>query len=103
MSTTKMSEQRSFGVMLNMLWLLQRAGFIAIGIAFLFNVRIGERASHYAMILAGSFISVRQVVLHLGAGDPGYGSTLLGLHFYTWALITAVGVVGYVALVFVLK
>jgi disulfide bond formation protein DsbB len=129
MSTTKMSEQRSFGVMLNMLGLLgislvlmvafyyqlalgelpcslcllQRAGFIAIGIAFLFNVRIGERASHYAMILAGSFISVRQVVLHLGAGDPGYGSTLFGLHFYTWALITAVGVVGYVALVFVLK
>jgi disulfide bond formation protein DsbB len=87
--------------------LLQRAGFMAIGIGFLFNLRIGERASHYAMILAGSlvtgFISVRQVALHLGAGDPGYGSTLFGLHFYTWALIAAIGVVGYVALLFVLK
>lgn len=133
MGTTKMSGQRSFGAMLNMLGLLgislvlmvafyyqlalgelpcplcllQRAGFITIGIAFLFNVRIGERASHYAMILAGSlltgFISVRQVALHLGPGDPGYGSKLFGLHFYTWALIAAVGVVGYVALVFVLK
>lgn len=128
-----MSEQRSFGAMLNALGLLgislvlmvafyyqlalgelpcplcllQRAGFIAIGIGFLFNLRIGERASHSAMILAGSlvtgFISVRQVALHLGAGDPGYGSTLFGLHFYTWALIAAIGVVGYVALLFVLK
>jgi len=128
-----MSEQTSFGAMLNMLGLLgislvlmvafyyqlalgelpcplcllQRAGFVAIGIGFLFNLRIGEHASHHAMILAGSlvtgFISVRQVALHLGAGDPGYGSTLFGLHFYTWALIAAVGVVGYVALLFVLK
>ncbi|OAF15633.1 disulfide bond formation protein [Bradyrhizobium centrolobii] len=89
------------------LCLLQRAGFIAIGIGFLFNVRIGERASHYAMILVGSlvtgFISIRQVSLHLAPGDPGYGSTLFGLHFYTWALIAAVGVVCYVALLFVLK
>jgi disulfide bond formation protein DsbB len=89
------------------LCLLQRAGFIAIGIGFLFNVRIGERASHYAMILVGNlvtgFISIRQMSLHLAPGDPGYGSTLLGLHFYTWALIAAVGVVFYVALVFVVK
>lgn len=89
------------------LCLLQRAGFIAIGIGFLFNLRIGERASHYAMVLIGSlvtgFISIRQMSLHLAPGDPGYGSTLFGLHFYTWALIAAVGVVCYVALVFVLK
>ncbi|WP_245283945.1 MULTISPECIES: disulfide bond formation protein B [Bradyrhizobium] len=89
------------------LCLLQRAGFIAIGVGFLFNVRIGERASHYAMILVGSlvtgFISIRQVSLHLAPGDRGYGSTLFGLHFYTWALIAAVGVVGYVALLFVVK
>ena len=64
-------------------------------------------ASHYAMILVASlvtgFISIRQVSLHLAPGDPGYGSTLLGLHFYTWALIAAIGIVCYVALVFVLK
>ncbi|WP_245331746.1 disulfide bond formation protein B [Bradyrhizobium sp. NAS80.1] len=128
-----MSEQRSFSAILNMLGLLgissvlavaftyqlalgelpcplcllQRAGFIAIGLGFLFNMRIGERPSHYAMIIVASlvtgFISIRQVSLHLAPGDPGYGSTLSGLHFYTWALIAAVGVVCYVALVFVLK
>lgn len=89
------------------LCLLQRAGFIAIGMGFLLNMRLGERPSHYAMILIASlvtgFISMRQVSLHLAPGDPGYGSALLGLHFYTWALIAAVGVVCYVALVFVLK
>ncbi|AMA59791.1 disulfide bond formation protein [Bradyrhizobium sp. CCGE-LA001] len=89
------------------LCLLQRAGFIAIGMGFLFNLRLGERRSHYAMILIAGvitgFISLRQVSLHLAPGDPGYGSTLFGLHFYTWALIAAVGVVCYVALVLVLK
>ncbi|MCP3374486.1 disulfide bond formation protein B [Bradyrhizobium cajani] len=89
------------------LCLLQRAGFIATGMGFLFNMRFGERPSHYAMILVASlvtgFISIRQVSLHLAPGDPGYGSTLFGLHFYTWALLAAVGIVGYVALVFMLK
>jgi disulfide bond formation protein DsbB len=133
MSTTDMSEQRTLGAILNMLGLLgislvlavaffyqlalgelpcplcllQRAGFIAIGMGFLFNIRLGERPSHYAMILIASlvtgFISMRQVSLHLAPGDPGYGSALFGLHFYTWALIAAVGIVCYVALVFVLK
>lgn len=89
------------------LCLLQRVGFIAVGMGFLFNIRLGERPAHYAMILVASlvtgFISLRQVSLHLAPGDSGYGSALLGLHFYTWALIAAVGIVGYVALVFVLK
>ncbi|MBR0737603.1 disulfide bond formation protein B [Bradyrhizobium liaoningense] len=89
------------------LCLLQRAGFIAIGMGFLFNLRLGERRSHDAMILIASlvtgFVSLRQVSLHLAPGDPGYGSTLFGLHFYTWALIAAAGVVCYVALVLVLK
>ncbi|WP_208867008.1 disulfide bond formation protein B [Bradyrhizobium sp. AS23.2] len=125
-----MSEPRSFSAILNMLGLLgfssvlavafyyqlalgelpcplcllQRAGFVAICLGFLFNMRIGERPSHYAMIIVASlvtgFISIRQVSLHLAPGDPGYGSTLF---FYTWALIAAVGVVCYVALVFVRK
>ncbi|UWU75204.1 disulfide bond formation protein B [Bradyrhizobium huanghuaihaiense] len=133
MSIVDTSKQRSVGAMLNMLGLLgissiltvafsyqlvlgefpcplcllQRAGFIAIGMGFLFNLRLGERPSHYAMILMASlvtgFIAMRQVSLHLAPGDPGYGSALWGLHFYTWALIAAVGVVCYVALVFVLK
>lgn len=128
-----MNEQRPVGAILNMLGLLgtssvltvaffyqlvlgelpcplcllQRVGFVAVGMGFLFNMRFGERPAHYAMILLASlvtgFISLRQVSLHLAPGDPGYGSALLGLHFYTWALIAAVSIVGYVALVFVLK
>lgn len=89
------------------LCLLQRAGFVAIGMGFLFNLRVGERGAHYAMILVGSLvtgiISIRQVSLHLPPGDAGYGSTLLGLHFYTWSLIATLGVVCYVALMFVAK
>lgn len=129
MSTSEVSNQRSVGAILNRLGLLgislilavaffyqlalgelpcplcllQRAGFIAIGMGFLFNLRLGERGSHYAMILVSSlvtgFISIRQVSLHLAPGDPGYGSALFGLHFYTWALIAAVGIVCYVALI----
>jgi disulfide bond formation protein DsbB len=133
MGTTEMSGQQPVGAILNMLGLLgissvltaafyyqlalgelpcplcllQRAGFIAVGMGFLFNLRLGERPSHYAMILIASlvtgFIAMRQVSLHLAPDDPGYGSTLFGLHFYTWALVAAVGVVCYVALIFVLK
>ncbi|WP_375310719.1 disulfide bond formation protein B [Bradyrhizobium sp. A5] len=133
MTALEINKQRPVGVVLNMLGLLgislvltvafyyqlvlgelpcplcllQRAGFIAIGMGFLSNLRLGERGSHYAMILIAGlvtgFISIRQVGLHLAPGDPGYGTTLLGLHFYTWALIAAVLIVGYVALVFLLK
>ena len=36
----------------------------------------------------GSVFSTRQILLHIMPGDPGYGSAVLGLHLYTWALIT---------------
>ena len=46
---------------------------------------------HYAMTIAASLggmvASGRQVLLHIAPGDPGYGTTLLGLHFYTWGFI----------------
>ncbi len=32
-------------------------------------------------------VSTRQVLLHILLGDAGYGSALLGYHYYTWALI----------------
>jgi disulfide bond formation protein DsbB len=37
--------------------------------------------------LCGSFVSIRQILLHIVPPDPGYGGTQLGLHLYTWALI----------------
>jgi len=44
--------------------------------------------------VAGGTESTRQILLHIAKkGDPGYGSAVLGLHLYTWALITFVIVI----------
>jgi disulfide bond formation protein DsbB len=43
--------------------------------------------------VAGGVISVRQILLHIAPGDPGYGEAVFGLHLYTWALVTFVVVV----------
>jgi disulfide bond formation protein DsbB len=73
------------------LCLLQRILFAALAIGPILNVRFGPRASHYALSLfaavAGAVASTRQVLLHIMPGDAGYGSALLGYHYYTWALI----------------
>lgn len=36
----------------------------------------------------GMTMSARQVLLHITPGDPGYGTAILGLHLYTWALVS---------------
>ena len=42
----------------------------------------------------GGFESTRQILLHIASKtDPGYGSAVVGLHLYTWALITFVVVI----------
>ena len=73
------------------LCLLQRGAFVALGMGFLLNIRFGSSTAHYGIILIGAVIgaatSLRQVLLHIKPGDAGYGSGLLGLHFYSWALI----------------
>jgi disulfide bond formation protein DsbB len=76
------------------LCLLQRLGFIGIGLGYLLNLLNGFRSSHYAIIyLSALFIlisSLLQILLHIAPGDPGYGDILLGLHFYTWAYIASI-------------
>lgn len=76
------------------LCLLQRVGMIMIGCGFLFNLFLGVRGTHYAIALVGSvvtgLISARQVFLHILPGDAGYGSPLMGVHFYSWALISSI-------------
>ena len=76
------------------LCLVQRSGMIGLAVGPIMNLMWGIRASHYALsILAavvGAFGSVRQILLHIEPGDPGYGPAVLGLHLYTWALITFV-------------
>ena len=73
------------------LCLLQRVQFAMLAIGPILNIRHGPRPSHYAVSLfaaiAGAAFATRQVLLHILPGDPGYGSALLGFHYYTWALI----------------
>jgi hypothetical protein len=37
--------------------------------------------------LVGAIVSIRQVLLHILPGDPGYGSAIAGLHYYSWAAV----------------
>jgi disulfide bond formation protein DsbB len=73
------------------LCLLQRIQFALLAIGPILNIRHGPRPSHYALSLlvavAGAAVAMRQILLHIMPGDPGYGSALLGYHYYTWAFI----------------
>jgi disulfide bond formation protein DsbB len=73
------------------LCLLQRAFFSALAIGPILNLRYGPHPLHYALsmlaALAGAAVSVRQILLHIMPGDPGYGSAIFGYHYYTWAFI----------------
>lgn len=73
------------------LCLLQRVGFIAVGVGLGLNLLYGPRPQHYALMLLaalfGGSVAVRQVLLHIVPGTGHYGSPVLGLHYYTWAAI----------------
>src|SRR5258705_8408155 len=73
------------------LCLLQRIQFAVLAIGPIMNIRWGPRPSHYALSLlaavAGAVFSSRQVLLHIMPGDAGYGTALLGYHYYTLALL----------------
>ena len=55
------------------------------------NVRFGPRPSHYAVSLlsaaAGAAFAIAPGSAAHHAGRLGYGSALLGYHYYTWAFI----------------
>jgi len=73
------------------LCLLQRIQFAMLAVGPILNVRFGPRPSHYAVsplaAIAGAAFAARQILLHIMPGDPGYGSALLGYHYYCWAFI----------------
>lgn len=73
------------------LCILQRVGFVLAGFGLALNLKFGQRASHYAVVVlgaaAGLTVAVRQVLLHIVPGSGSYGEPFLGLHFYTWAAI----------------
>src|SRR5258708_30095949 len=73
------------------LCLLQRIQFAVLAIGPILNIRFGPRPSHYALSLlaaiVGAAFSTRQILLHILPGDAGYGTALLGYHYYSLALI----------------
>jgi disulfide bond formation protein DsbB len=83
------------------LCLLQRILFALLAVGPILNVRFGPRPSHYALSLfaaaVGAAVSSRQILLHITPGDPGYGSALLGFHYYTWAFIGFVAAIVLIA------
>lgn len=87
------------------LCLLQRAGFAAVAVGPILTVRHGPKPSHYALSIlaavAGAAFAIRQILLHIVPGDPGYGSAILGYHYYTWAFICFAAAIGVAALVMV--
>jgi disulfide bond formation protein DsbB len=89
------------------LCLLQRAFFCALAVGPILNLRFGPRPSHYALsmlaALAGAAVSVRQILLHILPGDPGYGSAIFGYHYYTWAFILFVLALVLLALMLLLE
>jgi len=76
------------------LCLVQRSGMIGLAVGPVMNLMWGIRASHYALSILAAMVgaagSIRQILLHIEPGDPGYGPAILGLHLYTWALVTFV-------------
>jgi disulfide bond formation protein DsbB len=83
------------------LCLLQRVQFAMLAIGPILNIRFGPRPGHYAVSLLaailGAVVSTRQILLHIMPGDAGYGTVLLGYHYYTWALIGFVAAIGLLA------
>ncbi|MGJ0203663.1 disulfide bond formation protein B [Leucobacter sp. gxy201] len=53
------------------------------------TVATGAGISIISAVL-GMAMSSRQVLLHIAPGDPGYGTAVMGMHLYTWALVTFV-------------
>ncbi|MEX1000220.1 MAG: disulfide bond formation protein B [Thermodesulfobacteriota bacterium] len=75
------------------LCLLQRLAMLGVAFGAMLNLRYGIHTRHYAVSLIsailGACVSTRQILLHIvpGAGASGFGSSVMGLHLYTWALI----------------
>jgi disulfide bond formation protein DsbB len=84
------------------LCLIQRIGLLGIGFGFLLNIHFEIRPAHYAYSLLAavftSFASLRQILLHIQPGDPGFGSALFGLHMYTWTFVLCIVFIIYLSI-----
>jgi disulfide bond formation protein DsbB len=89
------------------LCMLQRVAFGLCGLGFLLNLRFGPQPIYFGItLLAGLFgvaASGRQVLLHIVPGSGAYGDPILGLHFYSWALVLFLVIVAGTAVLLVLS
>ena len=73
------------------LCLLQRIQFALLAIGPILNIRYGPKPSQYGLSLlaavVGAIVAGRQILLHIMPGDPGFGSAILGYHYYTWCFV----------------
>lgn len=92
------------------LCILQRMAMMLVGIGAVWMVGQARKgiltlagyARSYGLMIIGAMLgasmSIRQIELHILPGDVGYGEAVLGLHLYTWALITFIVVIAYSAI-----
>lgn len=94
--------QLAYGELPCPLCLLQRVAFAALAVGPVLAIRYGPKPQFLGLALisalAGAGIAGRQILIHIMPGDPGYGSTLLGMHFYTWSFVAFTAAVLAVAL-----
>ncbi len=99
--------QFRFGELPSPLGLLQRVAFVLCGFGFLLNLRFGSQPMHYGVVLLGALygvaVSGRQTLLHIVPGTGAYGPPIMGLHYYTWALILFTATIVGVAILLVLS
>ena len=88
------------------LCLLQRLAMLGIACGALMNIRFGIRPIHYGMCILsavlGAIISTMQSLLHIvpAPGNAGYGTPVMGMHLYTWALLIFMATILIIGIVF---
>ena len=53
------------------------------------DIAVGAGISVLGSVV-GAAVAVRQILLHILPGDPGFSTPIMGLHLYTWAFIAFV-------------
>ena len=73
------------------LCLLQRIGLSMVMFGFMLNIIDSVQQRHYGVVLVGALfgatVALRQILLHITPGTPGFGRDLLSYHLYTWSFI----------------
>lgn len=93
------------------LCLLQRVGMMGIIFGLSLNTYFGLKKEHFGIViisaLIGSVFSIRQILLHICpvvGESTGYGTAVLGMHLYSWAVVIDVmSIIGSVVFLFLIK